>query len=214
MIKTKDILDEFADRGNSAADVIASMAVNDDTVLSEVFQGVVSSNKRIKNAAAKTLKIISENEPAKLYSQVSFFTDLMNSDDTILKWIAIDIVGNLSYVDTDDRIDKLLMLRFFELLRDKIMITAGHSIDNIWKIALNKPHLRKEIVAKLLMVNSVKRNQECCNILIGKVISAFSRIYPQLDSGKQVMAFVKRQQRNPRDATRKKAGEFLNKFAS
>lgn len=94
-----NIQDTYKEKGNKAADEIAQLAIKDDFVLQQVLEAAVSSNKRIKNAGSKTLKIISEIDPIKLYSEFNFFKNLLSSSDTILKWIAIDIIGNLTYVE-------------------------------------------------------------------------------------------------------------------
>ncbi len=209
-----NILEELEEKGNKGADDVALLAVKDEILLEQVFEGANSSNKRVKNAAAKALKLISETEPAKLYRRFSFFVDLIERDDTILKWIGIDVIGNLSYVDGENKIDKKLLMKLFDFLSDEGMITAAHSVDNLWKMALNRPQYQKEITAELLKVDSVKRHQECHNILAGRRILAFSEYFDLIDDLQkgQIFSFVKGHLNNSRNATKKKAEKFLKKF--
>jgi hypothetical protein len=166
----------------------------------------------VKNGAAKTLKLISERKPAKLYPQFGYFADLLDSDDTILKWIAIDVIGNLSFVDSNNQIIEGIINKFYCFLSDESMITAGHAIDNLSKIALNKPRYRKEITAELLQIDITSRNDECRNILIGKAILAFDDYLEHLPEKEKVLEFAKRHLNNSRKATKKKAEKFLIKF--
>jgi hypothetical protein len=48
------------------------------------------------------------------------------------------------------------------------------------------------------------------NILLGKVILALSRYVEHVNDKKKILAFAKRQLKNSRNATRKKAEAFLN----
>ena len=91
------------------------------------------------------------------------------------------------------------------------MITAGHVIDNSPKIALAKPKLTKEITKSLLKVGVKPRNQECKNILLGKVITAFNKYYDKIEDRAEVIAFVEKQLNNTRNGTKSKAERFLKK---
>ncbi len=212
MTSIKKPIDILKKEGNKAATKVALMAISDNDILSQVIQGSVSSNKRIKNAAIKSLRIISEINPLKLYSRFDFFIDLINGDDTILKWNAIDIIGNLSVVDSAKKINKTVLKIYYKLLEDPVMISAAHSIDNLGKIALNKPNFHNDITSKLLIADKIERNPECQKILAGKIILSVSNYFGQLENNKPVIKFTKSHLNNDRNATRKKAENFLKKF--
>ena len=72
MKRAGDVLADLEKSGNRAADEIAQRAVSDSTVLHSMYDGIMSSNKRIKNAAAKVLQIASENDPEILYPGFDF----------------------------------------------------------------------------------------------------------------------------------------------
>ena len=151
------------------------MANEDDAALQAVFLAVNSADKRAKNAAAKVLQLMSGSSPGRLYPRLDFFTGLLEGQDNILKWIATDVIGNLAAVDTENKVDDRLLARFVRLLGDEVMITAAHSVENLGKIALQKPQLRQPITAVLLKADSVSRHPECLNILAGKRIDAMAR---------------------------------------
>lgn len=207
-----NIQEELRERGNKAADEAAKRAVADDEVLQQLFEGVSSSSKRVKNAAAKALRIVSESNPEKLYSQFDFFTGLMNGEDTILKWLSMDILGNLSAVDSGDKIDEKLLKQFFTLLANESLVTAAHAVDNLGEIALNKPLLKEKIVRELLKPDTTERLPDCHNILAGKKIDAFAPVIGGLDDRQGVLSFVRENVNNPRNATKKRVERFLKKF--
>jgi len=67
------ILEVFQDKGNKAAEQVAQQVIEDKQLLVPIYDGVTGSNKRIKNAAAKTLQILSAREPKLLYPKFTFF---------------------------------------------------------------------------------------------------------------------------------------------
>jgi hypothetical protein len=144
---------------------------------------------------------------------LDFFLQLINGEDTILKWIALDVIGNTSAVDTKNRINKKILQTLYDLLSDESMITAAHAVASLGNIAVHKPRHRKEITAHLLRVEKINRNPECRNILIGHTILALTEYIDQIQDKEPVLAFARRALENPRPATSKKAEKFLKQFS-
>lgn len=190
------------------AEDLANKILRNLDLLPEIFNGISSANPRIKFKSAKILRVISEKNPKMLYSKMDFFINLLDSENNILKWIAIDVIGNLSSVDSKNKFDKIFK-KFYDILSDESMITAGHVIDNSGKIARAKPHLQNKITKGLLKVEIIPRSSECRNILLGKVILSFSQYIGQVDDKEKMISLVKRQLKNSRRATRAKAEKFL-----
>lgn len=208
-MKESKILDELGKKGIEAEDLADKVSRNPD-LLPEILDGVSSAEARLRFNSAKILRIISEKQPKILYSKIEFFVDLLDSENNILKWIAIDIIGNLASVDSENKFDRIFR-RFYDLLSDESMITAGHVIDNSGKIAVAKPYLQDRITEKLLKVEKIEyKTSECRNILLGKVISSFDKYIDQFDNKKKMISLVRRQLKNSRKATRAKAEKFLN----
>jgi len=191
------------------AEDVAQSVIKNPRLLPELFNGISSENTRTRFKSAKILRIISEEDPEMLYSKMDFFINLLKSENKILKWIAIDVIGNLSSVDTENKFDKIFN-KFYSLLADESMITAGHVIDSSGKIARAKPHLQNKITMELLRVEKIEyRTLECRNILLGKVILSFSQYIDQINNTEEMVSLAKRQLANPRRATRIKAEKFL-----
>ena len=194
------------------AEDIAKNAIEDPDLLPEIFKGVSSENPRIKFKAAKTLRILSERNPKMLYSKMDFFINLLDSENRILKWIAMDVIGNLASVDSENKFDKIFK-KYYGFLSAASMITVGHVVDNSGKLAKAKPHLTEKITIELLKIEKIPTKppltQECKNILLGKTILAFGMYFNQIENKDDVISFVKRQLNNTRNATKVKAEKFL-----
>lgn len=206
-----DILEKLGKKEIKAEDM-AKDVIKDPSLLPEIFNGISLENPRIKFKAAKTLRIVSEENPEILYSKMDFFVNLLESENRILKWITIDVIGNLTSVDSKNKFDKIFK-KYYGFLSADSMITISHVVDNSGKIAKAKPHLTQKITSELLQLEKIPTTphltQECKNILLGKAILAFSTYFGQIENQKNVTSFAKRQLNNTRNATRVKAERFL-----
>ena len=209
-----DILGELGKKETKAADIVYKVVKNPD-LLPELLNGISSATTIIRFASAKILRIISEKKPEILYPSMDFFVNLLDSKNNILKWNAMDIIANLTTIDTDNKFNRVFK-KFYGYLHDGSLITAGHVVDNSGKIALVKPEFQDEITKELLKVEKIPLpTEECRNILIGKIIKTFDVYYGEVkDNGHKdkMISFVKSQLDNPRNATKAKAERFLRKL--
>lgn len=187
---------------------LADEVLRNSDLLPELLKGLSLSKAPIKFCSAKTLRTISEKKPELLYPELKFFIQLLESENNIIKWNAMDILANLVKVDTKRKFDKIFD-KYYGGLEDESMVTAAHVVDNSGKIAKAKPYLAGKITTELLRVEKIPRNQECRNILMGKTILAFNMYWDQIDNKDEVNAFVRRQLNNTRHATKNKAEKFL-----
>jgi len=207
LVEKIDILEKLGKKEIKAEDM-AKIVIKDPGLLPEIFNGISSENPRIRFKSAKTLRVISEKIPEILYSKMDFFINLLDTQNRILKWNAIDVIGNLTSIDSKNEFDEIFK-KYYSFLSAESMITVAHVVDNSEKIAKAKPHLTEKITHELFKVEKIPRNQECKNILLGKAILAFGMFFDQIENKDDVISFVKRQLNNARNATKAKAEKIL-----
>lgn len=200
----------FSKEGNKAAERVAELAVKNKTVLKQVLGGAASENKRVKNASAKCLRQVSRTNPKKLYPEFDFFIKLVDGEDTILKWNAIEVLGNLTEVDSESRFNTKVFNKYISLLSDVSMVTTANTIKALGKVALNKPRLRKKITEELIKVDTLPHSAECRNILAGKALLAFENYINEVKDKKEIKHFAEKHLKNRRNSTRKKAERFFH----
>jgi len=207
-----EILEILKEERNRGAYEAAELCLKTPEVINALLPYLEKEDKVLKNALIKTFAVISKKSPQTLYPYFPFFSDLMLDPDRILQWNAIDIVANMAEVDELGYFDQSMIQRYLNLLEDTSMITAAHSVDNLWKIAKSVKWAQNTIAEHLLRIDKIKRNPECAHILTGKAIQSFSRFLPEIKDKSKVIGFVERQLANPRPATAKKAQHFMNKY--
>jgi hypothetical protein len=208
-MKTSNPLAELA---KNKPEDLAERARRDSVLLATVFEGVSSSDPKLRFRSAKILNLMSQKEPGKLYPKIDFFINLLDSD-SILKWNAIDVMANLASKDVNGRFEEIFG-KFYGLLQEGSLITAGHVAANSWKIVDAKPELENRITEQLLKIEKTRLpTEECRNILMGHTILCFDRYFDRIQDKDEVITFVKRQKNNSRNATKTKAQKFLKKHS-
>lgn len=182
-------------------------------MLAEIFEGLGAAQARTKYGCAKVLRLVSEKSPAILYPHFDRVAAFLESDNKILQWNAIIIIGNLAGVDSEAKIEKIFA-KYFEPIPGPVMITAGNVIGSAAKIALAKPNLADRIAKEILKVEAAHyQTPECRNVALGHAITSLQQFFSHIRNRNVVVSMVRRQIRNPRGATRRKAERFLRQTA-
>lgn len=209
MPKSKLLEDIGKKRGDKEA--IAAKVAGNPAALSEVLEGLTAAEADVKYGCAKVLRLISEKNPQALYPWFDRFAELHRKGNKILQWEAIRIIANLCRVDSKNRM-KSILDTYLAPVRGPVMITAANVIKGAARIASAKPHLTERIVKELLRVEKAEyKTAECRNVAIGHAIEAFDSFFEQIKDREPVLRLARRQRKNPRNATRRKAERFLRK---
>jgi hypothetical protein len=194
---------------------LAELATKDAFLLGEVLEGIRSREAAVKYKCIKILRIISAKSPAVLYPYFDMFAGLLDGTNNILKWNAIDIIGNLTAADTENKFGPLFD-KYYGLMEEGSLITAAHVVESSPVIIKYRPELKDRITAILFNIDRISLpSEECRDILRGKVIFAFSR-YADISQNKAgMLEFASKlvQRRVIRKATRKKAERFVKKYS-
>lgn len=210
--ETDILVNELNQKEDHSKD-IAKKVVKNPQLIPTLLNLVSSDITRVKFRSIKVLSIVSGKDPEMLYSHIDFFIELLDNDNKVIMWNAMDIIANLTAVDSQERI-KEIFEKFYDFLSDESMVTAGHVVDNSWKIAKAKPEYQNKIICKLLELEKIPRDDECRNILLGKTILSFDKYFDEVQDKEEVISLVERQLNNPRNATKVKAERFLKKHSN
>ncbi len=171
-----------------------------------------SENSKIKYAGTKKAIAISKDNSAELYPDFDFFVELLNSENQIIKWTTIQVIGNLSKVDKKKKVDKLLP-KLISFLNCGKMITANNTILALSEIALNKTKYQEMIFKELIKVEHYNYDTlECRNVTLGKVILALGKFKREIKGQKDILEFLERQTNNTRVPVKKRAIKLLEKL--
>jgi len=179
-----------------------------------LLEGLRSPSAGVKYGSAKSLRLLSEQSPDRLYPHFELFFGLFEGGNSFLRWGATRILGNLAAVDREGKLDARFD-RFFAPVMGHELIDAANVITAAAQIALAKPGLGDRIAAEILKVERASyRMPECRNVALGHALKSLDRFFPHVTQRGPVIEFVKKQIANPRPATRRKAERFLKRWTA
>jgi hypothetical protein len=188
---------------------LARKAIRDRRWFPAIIEGLKADQAPVKYGCAKALRILSEQRPDLLYPHFDFFVGLLDHENKIFQWDAAFVLSQLARADDEDRWAAIFD-KYFSLITGPVMITAANVIQGGARVAQAKRHLAERIAAEVLKVARARyRTPECRNVAIGHAILALGDILPLLRDPVPAVRFVRKQTRNARPATRKKAQQFL-----
>lgn len=213
-----DVLRQLAVKG---ADIhaIADRLIKDRKQIPTLVQALQSEKSSKKFAYEKALRLVSEKQPGLIYPYFDAFIELLDCDNSFLKWGAIITVGNLASVDTKKKFEAIFE-KYYAPIAGPALVTAANIIGSSVTIAQAKPSLVDSITREILKVERAKFHRkgspspECRNVAIGQAIDSFDRFFDRIRDKKAVLKFVKRQLKNTRKPVVSKAEQFIHKYES
>lgn len=188
---------------------LARKAIKNPRLFPRIAAGLNADQARIKYGCAKALRLISEQCPDVLYPHFDFFVRLLDHENRIFQWDAAFVLSHLARVDSGDWFDAIFK-KYFSPVPGPVMITAANVIQGGARITQAKPYLADRIAAEVLKVAKARyQTAECRNVAIGHAILALGGILPLLRHSAPAVRFVRKQTKNSRSATRRKAQQFL-----
>jgi hypothetical protein len=212
-----DIAKEISKKGADTAK-IAGYVIKQPECIEQLIEAIKAPKGTLRFGCEKVLRLVSEQRPDLIYPYFDLYADLLDSDNSFLKWGAIMTIANLAGIDSDGKLDKILN-KYLSPITGPVMITAANIIGGSAKIALARPELTDRITKEILKVEKAKfeirgsPSPECRNVAIGHAIESFDQFFGQIDDKAAVIKFVKRQKKNTRNAVVKKAEKFLKKHS-
>jgi hypothetical protein len=200
------------DKSKIDAGKLVALMLADHSLIDSTFHELTSKFARIKFGCAKSLLVLSEKRPDLLLPKTDKILELLGSENQILEWNAIAILGNLATVDPGN-LRGILLPKLYAFLSGGELIAANHAIAALANIGRAFPREQKKITANLLAIeDAVFKTDECRNIAIGKTILALATFLDPGNTPKEVIEFARRHTVNQRPATAKKAEYLLRKL--
>jgi len=192
-------------------ETVAQKASANRELLSEILDGLTSKEETLRYNCHKVLMHISETNGRLLYPEWDFFLELLSSDNSYRKMSAVQLIANLTKVDTENRFEQIVD-KYYGLLDDKSMIVAIYVASNSGGIVRSKPQLEREITNKLLDIDRTHHPEGRKPLIRAGAIEAFDKYFTEATDKERIIAFVKEQQDCDSPKTRKIAQDFLRKW--
>ncbi|MFX0025725.1 MAG: hypothetical protein ACFE8M_04860 [Candidatus Hermodarchaeota archaeon] len=186
-------------------------ALEDPKILAELMNNLLAKDEIVRYNSHKILIIISQDKPEVLYPHWDFFADLLKSKNNFHKVIGIQILANLTKIDTKNKFEDIFEI-YCNLLDAKSVMTAGHLAANLGIIAKVKPNLRDKLTKVLLSIDETHHEISRKDLIKAYIIESFNEYFNEIENKEEIIKFVKAQLECKSPKTRKAAEKFLKKY--
>ena len=198
------------DLNDKEADIagVARNAIDDEGLRAELLQGLESKNETYRYNCYKVLRIICEEHAELVYPHWDYLAGHLDSNNTYHKLSALDLIADLTKVDSGNRFEQIVD-SYFGLLEDRSMIAAVYAARNAGKIVAAKPELEARITEKLLSIESTHHGPGRKDLVKAGAIESFITYFEQAADKDGILSFVRQQVDSESPKCRKQADAFL-----
>lgn len=200
----------LTDKQESDLEGAGRLALSDGQAREEILAGLVSKDDAYRYNCFQVVYQISLEQPEVLYPEWDRFVALLGSGNSYHRSIGGRLLASLAGADTEGRFDGILD-RCFALLDDEKIITARQFAQHVGRIARAKPHLRDEIIERLLAVDATHHQAGRKDLLKGDVVTVLEELLDDVPDQRRILAFVEEQTSSSSPKTRKAAQAFLKR---
>lgn len=195
---------------NADTEKIARGVVQNKDTLDPIVAGITSTSENYRYNCYQVLLKAAQLSPEQVYPYWDGIAGLLDSENTYHRCAAVYLLPNLIPADNGKRFAEIFD-KYFGLLDDKSVIPPCYIARNVETIVSFKPEYLKEIVARLLAIESTGHKEGRKDLIKADIIQAFSAIYEKVDDKQRILKFVEDQLNCSSPKTRKLAKEFLEK---
>ncbi|MCX6383536.1 MAG: SufBD protein [Actinobacteria bacterium] len=120
-------------------------SITEESQLGLLFDGLTSKDDKYRYNCFLLLGKISSVKVSWIYDKWDFLVNLLDSVNSYQRNIGLVLLANLSLSDTENKFENIID-KYLSHCNDEKFITQRQCIQNVWKIALNKPDLKDKIV--------------------------------------------------------------------
>jgi len=120
-----------------------------DAMIEKLLNETKLKDNKIRLKALNGLLDITEKKVDWLDEVFEDLTSRLKSDNSYQRSIGMMLLSNLSKSDNENHL-KIVLPDLLKLLQDEKFITCRQTIQNIWKIAIEKENLQKKIIESLI----------------------------------------------------------------
>ena len=193
----------------------ANQVSADEGILEELLNGISPATKKtaIRENSFKALRLLGEQQPQILLPHWNYLVSLLKSDNGFSKYAAIYLITALVTVDDQGRFEKAFHV-YYDLLDDESVMVASHVAGTSGQIARAKPALQSKITQRLLAIDATHFEANRQGLIKSYIIAAFDEYFEASRDQSRILAFVRQQIDCASPTARKKAKEFLKKWAA
>ena len=211
-MNTLDLIEKIAEK-DFDVDRFIQLAIHDGNARNEiVYQMLTNPTIMVYYHCYYVIDKASQEQPEKFYPYWGDIAELLHHENSYHRDFALEIIGNLTKVDQENRFADIED-DYFSLVNDEKFMTGNCCVKKMLKIYRHKAEQRDRIIAILLDIdNRCDYTEKQMGVLKADVLEIFDEIYDEIPLQDEINEFIRAEVNCVSPKTRKKANELIKKY--
>ena len=207
-----EILEKIAEK-DFDVNGFAQLAIKNDHARNEIVRQMLTNSAiMVYYHCYYIIDKASQERPELFYPYWREIAELLHHKNSYHRDFALEIIGNLTIVDLDNRFAEIRD-EYFSIINDEKFMTGNCCVKNLLKIYRQKADQRERIIELLLDIdNRCDYTEKQKGVLKADVLEIFDEIYEEVTERNKINEFIRTEANCISPKTRKKAKELINKY--
>lgn len=212
-MNTKEMIEKIAEKDFDVNEFV-QLAIDDENVRTEIVHQMLTNPEiMVYYHCYYVVEKASRKRPEVFYPYWAEIAKLLHHKNSYHRDFAIEIVGNLTKVDQENRFAGIEE-DYFGILNDEKFMTGNCCVRNLLKIFRHRVGQRERIIETLLDIdNRCNYTEKQKGILKADVLEIFDEVYQEVPKHDEINEFIKAEVNCISPKTRKKAKELIKKYS-
>ncbi len=212
-MKMTEMIEKIAEKDFNI-DEFVQLAINDENARNEIVNQMLTNTAiMVYYHCYYVVEKASQKQPAMFYPYWDEITPLLDHENSYHRDFAVEIIGNLTKVDQENRFAQIEE-DYFSIVNDEKFMTGHCCVKNLLKIYRHKPAQRKRILETLLDIdNRCDYTEKQKAVLKADVLAIFDTVYDEVHEPEEINTFIRGEVNSISPKTRMKAKELVKKYS-
>ena len=143
------------------------------------FNNLQSQDSELRYASFQYLIDITNHPVDWAYEVWDDLLSLIKTGDNHQRTIAVQLLSNLSKSDPENRMAKDFD-QLIAVTKDEKFVTARHSLQCLWKVAIVNNEVRSKVIAGLTDRFNESTNEKNCTLIRYDILQVFRKVYDEV----------------------------------
>jgi hypothetical protein len=212
-MNTTEMIEKIAEKDFDLNEFV-QIAITDENARNEIVdQMLTNSVIMVYYHCYYVIDKASQTHPETFYSYWGKIAALLHHENSYHRDFAVEIIGNLTKVDQENRFAEIED-EYFGIVNDKKFMTGNCCVKNLLKIYRHKAQLRERVIDTLLDINNrCDYTEKQKGVLKADVLEIFDEVYEEAPRRDEINDFIIAEVNCISPKTRKMAKELIKKYS-
>jgi len=211
-MNTDELIERIAEK-DIDIDAFVHLAIHNESIRAEIVHQMLTHPAiMVYYHCYYVVEKASREHPEIYYPYWNDIAHLLHHANSYHRDFAVEIIGNLTKVDREDRFPAVAD-EYFSIINDEKFMTGNCCVKNLLKVYRHRSEQRRRIIQTLLEIDErCDYTEKQKAVLKADVLEIFDAVYDVEPARNRINAFIKNELDSISPKTRRKAKQLVRKY--